>query len=322
MYKARIEDTEEIVLTEELPELYPNYKKIVFVCLDKKCSIKMAPSCIAKGSKRRPHFKKYRNQEHIENCKYAILTELSEKGKNQKLTNTQIKKIGYPSVFNIQEKIENEENEPIIENSTDDDEGITGRGDIITTYEFDTDNIKFDRRNKVQSIDRIVDWYLGFPYNRDVEIEINGNKLEYQYFFKKIKANTPSSKLLNDRIFYGMIMLSDKNQDVFEKYDDSVYITLLGFKKKDESSGQYENYSIKVDKRNISKALLTRIKNKYNGLFESAYEDLKEKNIKKNYGLYAFVYGNIDQNNDTILNVEKHHITFRYDEVRRTMREN
>lgn len=321
MYKARIEDTDKIVLAKELLELYPNYKKIVFVCLDMHCSIRMAPSCISKGSKRRPHFKKYRNQEHIENCEYAILTELSEKGKNQKLSDTQIKKIGYPSVFNILEKIENEDVKSIIENSKDNNEGMTGRSDIKKLYEFDSNNIKFDRRNKVQSIDRIVDWYLGFPYNRDVEIEINGNRIEYQYFFKKIKENTPSSKLQNDRIFYGMIMLSEKNQDAFEKYKDSVYITLLGFKRKDESSGQYENYSIKVDKRNIRKALLTRIKNKYNRLFKSAYKDFKEQNMKKNYGLYAFVYGNIDQDHDTILNVENHHITFRYDEVRKTMSE-
>ncbi|MGI0107782.1 hypothetical protein [Salinimicrobium sp. WS361] len=322
MYKARIDDTDEIVLAQELLDLYPNYKHMVFVCLDKKCSIRMAPACIAEGSKRKSHFKKFRNQEHIDNCEYAVLTELSEKGKNQKLTNTQINKIGYPSVFNVQEKIENQENETYIENNNkDDDEGITGRGDIMKLYEFDSDNIKFDRRNKVQSIDRIIDWYLGFPYNRDVEIEINGKRIEYQYFFKKIKENTPSSRLLNDRIFYGMIMLSEKNQDAFEKYPDSVYITLLGFKKIDELSGQYENYSVKVDKRKISTGFLTRIRNKYNRLFENAYKDLKENNIVKNYGLYAFVYGNIDPNNDTILNVERHHITFRYDEVRKTMRE-
>lgn len=322
MYKARRDNTDEIVLAEELSEFYSNYKEIVFVCLDKKCSIRMAPACITKGSKRRPHFKKYRNQEHIDNCEYAVLTELSEKGKNQKLSNTQINKIGYPSVFNINEKIENEENEDNIDNSNDyDDEGITGQGEITKLYEFDGDNIKFDRRNKVQSIDRIVDWYLGFPYNRDVEIEINGNRIEYQYFFKKIKQNTPSIKLNNERIFYGLIMLSDKNNNAFGKYNESAYLTLLGFKKKDELTGKFENYSIKVDKKSISKTLLSRIKNKFNRLFELAHKDFQENNIEENFGLYAFVYGNIDKNNDTILNVEKHHITFRYDEVRRTMKE-
>ena len=253
MYKARVDNTDEIVLAEELSELYPNYKEILFVCLDKKCSIKMAPACITKGSKRRPHFKKYRNQEHIDNCEYAVLTEVSEKGKNQRLSNTQINKIGYPSVFHINEKIENEENEANIDNSNNDDEGITGQGEITKLYEFDGDNIKFDRRNKVQSIDRIVDWYLGFPYNRDVEIEINGKRIEYQYFFKKIKQNTPSIKLNNERIFYGIIMLSDKNRNAFGKYNESSYLTLLGFKKKNELTG-----SLKIIQSKLIKKVLVK----------------------------------------------------------------
>ncbi|WZL88757.1 hypothetical protein VS868_14260 [Salinimicrobium sp. 3283s] len=321
MNKARIKNTDEIVLAEELPKLFPNYKELVFVCVDNKCSIRMAPACIKKSSKRRPHFKKYRNQEHIDNCEYAVLNDLYQKGKDQKLTNIQINKIGYPSVFHIKEKFEYDENEAHIEKNDNIDEGITGRGEIARLYEFDSENIKFDRRNKVQSIDRIVDWYLGFPYNRDVEIEIKGNRIEYQYFFKKIKQNTHSSQLHNERIFYGRIMLSNKNQDAFDKYNESVYLTLLGFQKKDEISGQYENYSIKVNKNSMSRTLLSKLKNKYNELFKKAFIDFQEDNIKPDYGLYAFVYGKIDEKNNTILNVEKHHITFRYDEVRKTMKE-
>lgn len=321
MNKARIESTNEIVSAEEIFQDYPNYKELIFVCLDKKCSTRMTPSCIKKNSKRRPHFKKYRNQEHLKECEYAILNGLSQKGKDEKLTNTQINKIGYPSVFKIEENIDYDNNQNHSQND-DDVEGVTGRGEIAKLYEFDNENIKFNRKNKVQSIDRIVDWYLGFPYNRDVEIEIEGNKIKYQYFFKRIKQNTKSSELNNERIFYGGVMLSDKNRNVFDKYDNTVYLTLLGFQEKDDVSGKYKNYSIKIDKKNITKTLLSRMRNKYDSLFDKAYNDYKEDNIPQNFSLYAFVYGEIDDKNDTILNVQKHHITFRYDEVRKTMQEN
>ncbi len=322
MNKARIENTDTIVFADEILQFYPDYNDLVFVCVDKKCSIRMAPSSLKKNSKIRPHFKKYRNQEHIKECEFAILNELYQKGQNQKLTNTQINKIGYPSVFKIEEKIDLDGNKDQLEENNNDDEGLTGRGELMKLYEFDTENIRFNRKNKVQSIDRIVDWYLGFPYNRDVEIEIGNNRIEYQYFFKKIKQNTNPSKLNNQRIFYGKIMLSDKNQDIFNKYDNSVYLTLLGFKDIDNVSGKYENYSIKIDKKVISKTLLSRIKKKYNSLFEKAFSDFRTDNIPENFGLYAFVYGKLDKEKDTILNVNKHHITFRYDEVRKTMKEN
>ncbi|WP_416446511.1 hypothetical protein ACH3O9_09160 [Leeuwenhoekiella sp. A16] len=319
MNKARIDNTDTIVLADEILQFYPNHKELVFVCVDKKCSIRMAPACIKKNSKRRPHFKKYRNQEHIKECEYAVLNELYQKGKDQKLTSTQINKIGYPSVFKIEEKIDLDENQNHLEGNKEDDEGVTGRGEILKLYEFDGENIKFDRKNKVQSIDRIVDWYLSFPYNRDVEIEIKGIKIEYQYFFKRIKSYTQSVKLNNERIFYGKLMLSNKNRNVFDKYPESVYFTLLGFQNKEELSGKIDNYSVKINKKSITKTLLSRLKNKYNVLFEKAFTEFQNKSNEPNVALYVFVYGTIDENSDTMLNVEKHHITFRYDEVRKTM---
>lgn len=318
MNKARIENTDEIVIAGELSKRFPNFRELVFVCVDKKCSIRMAPACI-KSNKRRPHFKKYRNQEHIDNCEFAVLNDLYQKGKDEKLTNAQINKIGYPSVFHIKENLEHDKNEALIEKEDDIDEGITGQGNTVRLYEFDNENIKFDRRNKVQSIDRIVDWYLGFPYNRDVEIEISGKRIEYQYFFKKIREKTRSAQLHNERIFYGKIMLSNKNRNAFERYNENVFLTLLGYQDIDEGSGRFNNYSIKIDKNRINSRLLSRLRNRFNELFEKAYSDLQEDKMKPNYGLYAFVYGKIDEKDDTRLNVEKHHITFRYDEVRKTM---
>lgn len=323
MNKARIVSTHEIVKADTLLILYPNYKELEFVCIDEKCSVRMAPSCIKKRNHRKPHFKKYRTQEHIETCEYATLNELYQKGKGGKLNKTQIAKIGYPSVFNFNEDDEETEKKTS-QARNNEDEGVTGLGGIIKVYEFDGENLKFDKKNRVQSIDRIVDWYLGFPYNRDVEIEINGNKIQYRYFFKRIENHTEPSSLQNDRIFYGRIRLSETNQNVFDKYSESVFFTLLGFKDNDESKNlmqSYSNYSIKIDKKSISKRVLSRIKNNYNSLFNHAFTDFKNHINDINVGLYVFVYGSIDEKNDTILNVKKHHITFRYDEVRKTVNE-
>jgi hypothetical protein len=319
MNKARIDITNEIVSADNLLKLYPNYNELVFVCLDEKCSVRMAPTCIKKIERKKPHFKKYRNREHIETCEYATLSKLYQKGKNQKLNKIEINKIGYPSVFDLnEENIEGKiKSQAKLDNQ---DEGLTGCGDGITkVYEFDGENIKFDRNNRVQSIDRIVNWYLGFPHNRDVEIEINSKKIQYRYFFKQIKDYTEPASLQNERIFYGKIMLSETNRNVFDIYLESVFFKLLSFKNKDEVENKIFNYSVKIDKRTLSKHILSRLKNKYNKLFETAFAEYKNGLNEPNIGLYIFVFGTIDEKNDTLLNVKQHHITFRYDEVRRTI---
>ena len=319
MNKARIDNTNEIVSADNLLIFYPNYKELLFVCLDDKCSVRMAPTCIKKTERKKPHFKKYRNREHIETCEYATLNKLYQKGKNQKLNKIEINKIGYPSVFNLNED-NDEEKIKHKAKLANEDEGVTGRGDgIAKVYEFDGENIKFDRNNSVRSIDRIVNWYLGFPHNRDVEIEINSKKIQYRYFFKQIKDNTEPASLQNERIFYGKIMLSKTNRDVFDIYAESIFFKLLGYKNKDEVENKIFNYSVKIDKRALSKHILSRLKNKYNKLFETAFAEYKNGLNEPNKGLYVFVFGTIDENNNTLLNVKQHHITFRYDEVRRTI---
>ncbi len=319
MRKARIAETGEIVKADDLIKFYPNYNEIIFVCIDEKCSVRMAPACVKKNNLKKPHFKKYRKQEHIETCEYAILTKLHQKGKNQKLSKTEIKKVGYPSVFDLKDENNVDVKVSKIKSSNEDD-GVTGRvSETSISYEFDSENIKFDRSNKVQSIDRIVDWYLGYPHNRDVEIEIHGKKIQYRYFFKRIAEFTDSASLQNERIFYGRIMLSRINRNVFNKNSENVLFTLFGFKNQDQKTNGLNHYSVKIDKKSISKNILSRLKNKYDLLFEKAFKAFKDKRTDPNIGLYLFVYGTIDKDDDTVLNVKQHHITFRYDEVRKTI---
>lgn len=322
MNRARIVGTEEIVKADVLLELYPNYNELEFECIDQKCSVRMAPSCIKKMDRRKPHFKKYRNREHVATCEYAVVDNLYNEGKNKKLDNIQLNKIGYPSVFKLNEINKDLKDLSVSQSKIgNEDEGVTGNGGVSKVYEFDADNIKFDRKNSVQSIDRIVDWYLGFPYNRDVEIEINGIKIPYRYFFKGITDYTDPASLKNERIFYSRVMLSEKNREVFSEYKDSVFINLLAFKDKDELNNKFSNYSVKIDKKLLSKNILSRMINRYNALFDEAFTEFKNKSVEPNVGLYIFAYGTIDEHNDTLLNVKQNHITFRYDEVRKTQNE-
>lgn len=280
----------------------------------------MAPACIKNSERKKPHFKKYRNREHIETCEYATLSELYEKAKNGKLNKTEVRKIGYPSVFKVtDDNVEDAEKAPTKAKVDDQDEGVTGRAGITKVYEFDSENINFDRKNRVQGIDRIVDWYLGFPYNRDVEIEINDKKIPYRYFFKRIGDHTEPETLHNDRIFYGIVKLSKSNRNIFDKYAGNVFINLLGYKNIDQQTGKPNNYSLRIDKNSISKQMLSRLRNKFNSLFDQAFSDLNNGLNEPHIHLFVFVYGSLDKNNDTLINVNKQHITFRYDEVRKTM---
>lgn len=321
MNKARLVNTNEIVYAGNLLRDFPNYRELNFVCIDEECSVPMAPSCILKSERKKPHFKKYRNQEHSVTCEYAVIDELVQKGKGQKLNKTEVKKIGYPSVFDVRDEIDEIEKLPSQARPDNDDPGVTGRGGMIKVYEFDAENIKFDRSNKVQSIDRIVDWYLGFPHNRDVELEIHGKKIEYRYFFKRIADHTDSSTLKNERIFYGIVKLSNGNKNIFNKYAGNVFINLLGYKDIDDQTGKPHNYSVRINKKSITKQMLGKLKNKFESLFDEAYMDLNTGRNAPNIHLFVFVYGSLDENNDTLINVKKHHITFRYDEVRKTMNE-
>lgn len=320
MKKARIEDTDEIVHADQILENYSNYHSLIFVCIDKNCSVRMAPVSITKNDKRKPHFKKYPNHNHIEDCEYATYSKIILKGKDEKLTYKEIRKVGYPSVFMINENFDAEIIP--IKKTVSFNNGVTyGFNKNTELYQFeDGDDLKFNRKNKVQSIDRIVNWYIGFPYNRDVEIEIENKKIEYRHFFKRIDKNPNPNELLEKKIYFGKIILSKTNIGVFDKYEKYVYITFLGHDPK-VVDNKIKNYSIKIDKSKLSKYMVSKLKNSYDSLMEIAYKDRIEKKQKQNFGLYIFAYGTLEEKNNTTINVIKHHITFRYDEIRETKTE-
>lgn len=119
---------------------------MIFVCIDKKCSVRIAPSCIENNYKRNSHFKKYRNQSHIDDCEYATLSKLYFKDKNGKYNKSEIIKIGYPSVFNII-KEKDLKKEFTKSNLNNFDNGITAlnKGSILT-FEYDEQNLGLKKK--------------------------------------------------------------------------------------------------------------------------------------------------------------------------------
>ena len=55
---TRIVSTNEIIKAESLLELYADYSELEFVCIDEKCSERMALACINKIDHRKLHLKK------------------------------------------------------------------------------------------------------------------------------------------------------------------------------------------------------------------------------------------------------------------------
>lgn len=307
---ARVFETGEVVRADEISKLFPNFNEIVFLCVDEKCSVRMAPSSIIKSDLIKPHFKKYKGRDHDALCEYATVSVLLQEGKKRRLSDTEIKKIGYPSVFKI--NLGDTEN-LTLDNVDNNNLGVTTSSSTKPKgYQFDEMNLVFDKRNKVESIDKIVNWYIGFPDNRHVKIEINGSKIEYRYFFKKIENYSIPKQYPYERIFYGRVKLSRENEELFKSDKNLTEIVLLDDAKKAE-----RKYKVKLDRNKISTYSYSRIKNKFEYLFNKAFQDLKNNQKQKDYYLYVFIHGVINEEAG-IVEPLKNYITFRYTNIEPT----
>lgn len=316
MLKARITYNNQIVAANDLLELYPNYKELNFECLDLDCKVKMIPCCIVDASKRKSHFKRYKYLEHSKTCNYAVLSELEEKGLNTRLTQTELKKVGYPSRLIL---TENQENLEVVKDDLKDysDEGITSfKSNTKREYTFDEENLKFNKANKVNAIDRIVDWYMGFPHNRDVEIEFLEKKTQYRYFFKKINKVHPED-LKEIKMFYGALKFNKNNLNAFKTEESEIKLEMLY-----NPEEQNFFYTLWLTKDSIGKHTWSRLKKKYEYLYEKAVSDFENKTKpSKNHFLYAFFIPNLNPDKPLVLQPIQKCITFRYDEVRKTVEE-
>ena len=96
MFKARIKYTDEIIEAEDL-KVIENIRSLEFACVDKNCNIPLIPSSFQEDNKKRPFFKKFKNQEHSPKCSYSKYMQFLEIGKTRRLTELEFEKLEYPS---------------------------------------------------------------------------------------------------------------------------------------------------------------------------------------------------------------------------------
>lgn len=315
---ARIDGTNDIVDANDLIIKYPNYNTLVFVCIDQECSVRMTPACIENHYKLKPHFKKYRNRKHKDDCEYAILSKSYIKDDDGNFSKIDIIKKGYPSVFNIN-KSSNKESD--IENVDIKilDDGITASNkEGVFKYGFDEKNLEYNSKNKVTTIKDIVKFYIAHPNVRDVIINFNDIKIQYRHLFKRIDSDQDPSKLLNNKIYYGKIMITPKNKSAFETYPNNVYIKLLGHHPQIKKTDNKKYYSLKIDKTILTPRVISILKNSFKNEYEKSENHYKNIDRDKTYDLYFFCCGELSQSDNTLINVIDKHIVFKFTDVPKT----
>ncbi|EHQ42386.1 hypothetical protein [Myroides odoratus] len=311
-------DTQEVIWAVDLPTIMKDKSKddVLFQCPSENCRVAVVANSYKLTNKRIPYFSISPRQEHAEACEEALLNGLIGKAKNHKLTVKELKVVGYPSLLVMPEVSDDIEESVVEVKKHNEDEGTTtsaGRVGYNDEVSFDPEDGK--RNSKVSSIKRIVDFYLGFERNRDVEIEVLGNKIEYKYLFRHITSGKNHKPYIDNKIFYAPIKLI-KSGALYED-EDKMEFQLYRYR----TNGN-EGYKVILQKKGLSKAMVTRIRNNYNNVFNSTLERLRLDTKDSEYEAYVFFLGiGPTEDNPLEFNVMNSFIYFRYTDIRKTINE-
>lgn len=308
MNRAVYIETNQIINAIELPYL-KDIDKMKFCCIDDNCGTPVIPSAFKKGNKQIPHFRKLKGHEHDEKCKYALYnTILNSAAKGNRISDQDLNKVGYPTKFHI--KLNNEESE--IKNGLNQKDGKNIQS--TSNPKQKGNNIEFSnfKGNQVSAIDRIVDFYLSFPANREVKIKIDGIEFTYDELFKEIVASKKFMGKTN-QFFYSRVKLNkDKliNKSLIEGYKR---IIIKLFAADFFENGLRKHYELIFNKEDLSKNKLYKILNSFNVAYDKfKFESDKSKN------LYVFFIGNAPQSKEDIsFNLVNGYICFRYTNIRK-----
>lgn len=285
MFTARIKYTDEIIEADEL-KVMENVQSLEFACVDKNCNIPLIPSSYKENNKKRPFFKKYKNQEHSTKCSYSKYLHFLEIGKTRKLTELEFEKLEYPSQLVI--------SQPKIREMDTTTSEILPEGESVSTKRISngefTDAAHSNR--KVTAISQIVDFFLSCPYNREVDLDLLGTKAPYVYQFKKIYGPN-TDQYISNKIFYGAIDLKDL--DSLTSKEDSMLIKLHECERWEDnprsifsSKRRVNPYFLKINKAEITKYKMSRILTERETVLNQSKSDFFKK-IKKD-GVEAYVF--------------------------------
>jgi hypothetical protein len=320
MFSARLKDTDEIIEAEELKVL-KNIKSLEFACVDKNCNIPLIPSSYNENNKKRPFFKKYKNQEHSPKCSYSKYLQFLQIGKTRRLTDIEFEKLEYPSQLIISQPKLKEMDTTTTSTLPEVESKSTRR---ISNGEF-AEAAQSNR--KVTSISQIVDFFLCCPYNRDVELDLLGTKAPYIYQFKKIRgANI--DQYISNKIFYGVIDLNDL--DSLIRTEDSLLIKLHECEKWEDnprslffSKKRINPYFLKLNKSELTNNKISRILSERDTVLNQSKNDFFKNNKKEGVEAYVFFLGR-KPNIETpyVFEAINGFVSFRYAKVIHPEREN
>ena len=283
-----------------------------FKCIGSNCGILVVPSSFRKHNKQGPHFRKLKGHEHIESCDFASNNTIIGKGiEGKRISGQEMRKIGFPSSFSTLN--DDTEERELIESKN---EGVNVRSPNVRR-EGISEVLSHHQGNRVSAIDRIVNFYLGFPANRDALISIDGSQTTYDRLFKEIKAQRKFSKAVNQFFFSKVLITKDKfSSNSFKKHQKKIEIKLFPVDFNEEGE-RGKHYEIVLEKDNISDRKLTMIESNFNNEFEKGL-----KTPQANYALYVFFVGDGPKSEDGVtFSLTKNFIYFRYTDIRPTINE-
>jgi hypothetical protein len=280
MNQARYKETGELIDAEDL-RILNNPKSFDFICAGVNCGVPVYPCSFLPLNKPRPYFK-IRGVEHSTECGYSSFLDFLKIGNKGPLSSSDLVKMEFPSKLKVYKKPkEIEDKQKRVEDYNDTDGKGTKRNYV---NEFSDEK----KSNKVvTSINQIVDFYLNCPYNRDVQLDLLGTKLEYYKLFLNVTASSdvPKNQL---RLYYAKLDFRKGGKNLI-RTDDNNYMFKLyeQVKTKKTSYKEYEPYHVLIKKDEISKTKFNRIQYEKSQVIS---EYLAKYRAKKNTleGAYIF----------------------------------
>lgn len=252
MNQAKYKETGEPLDAEDL-KIISDPKSIEFICAGDNCGVPVFPCSYRPENKPRPYFK-VGGIEHTSECTYSSFLDYLKIGYKGKLSTSDLVKMEFPSKLKLYTKPKTDDKtQNRVENSEEQD---SSRSKRIFSDEFGDEK----KSNKVvTTINKIVDFYLSCPYNRDVELDLLGTKKEYYKLFINVTtAKNVNSKEL--RIYYARFDFRKGGKSLIKLDANNYMIKLFEGIKKDDISDDYEPFHVLIKKDQISKAKFDRIK--------------------------------------------------------------
>lgn len=290
MNQARDIKTNELIEAESLKHIYEEGVS-EYECIDESCRVKLTPCSYKPHNKRRPYFRIASGGDHSDSCRFSAYLKLLEKAKSKRLTEEDLEDMPFPTKLGKKKKV-NSGNAIYKTDVSNQKEEKTIKGKRTKpSGEF----LEKGRGAKVvSSISPIVDFYLKCPFNRDVELEIEEQQQAYKFWFKRIEKPVLKGNYKGKKLFFGRLH-TDKSK--IEETDTTMTITMYECERWEKTSAraktksQVNPFVISIDKLELSKNKLTRLKNEMEFAIEEKIRAFKSKEEDVKKQAYVFFYG-------------------------------